>query len=620
MKSKHVLWIITCLVILLSLFHPQGFLQAQTGLRAVLSQPDLRQFPNVNLYLDVYDAQGKFVGNLNSDQFTLIEDGQERTLNEATRTEPGLHTIIALNLGPTLSNRPEDVTRFEELYFNLTDWLNGIQSEVQNYYSLTANDGALAQRYPNPQQLTETLQGYQPNLFNYEPDLTSLEYALDIAAQTPETENNSKQAIFYLTPLLLDRDLERLSALASRAADLEVPVYVWLLAKDTSINAPATDALRNLASRSGGQFYLWAEKTDAPDAEDFFQPLRYTYRLRYTSSISQSGFHTLKVEVERGVQLASSQEVAFEINLQAPQVSIIALPPQIRRLWVQSAEGGSRNLQPDLITLQLGINFPDGYTRQLEYTRLFVDGQEIITVTQEPFDFLGWSLDVYRSSGTHALVVEVEDILGFRTLGEPRQVQIIVEARYPGVLGGIWNFIITGGYIALIILFGLGLLVAFFSLRRRMPQWLPARSSSEEVDIFADPLTQPVPIIEEPVVARPQGFSEPEQVTACLVWAGKAQAPNGCQLIRIPAGEVLVGSDPQQAQIVINASSVDAVHAALRSAEEGATILADMGSKAGTWVNYAPVSSKGTVLYNGDLVQVGKALFRFELRGLTRYG
>jgi len=104
------------------------------------------------------------------------------------------------------------------------------------------------------------------------------------------------------------------------------------------------------------------------------------------------------------------------------------------------------------------------------------------------------------------------------------------------------------------------------------------------------------------------------------VWAGKDQAPNGCQLIRIPAGEVLVGSDPQQAQIVINASSVDAVHAALRSAEEGAPLLADMGSKAGTWVNYAPVSSKGTVLYNGDLVQIGKALFRYELRGLTRYG
>ena len=603
---------------LLFLILPQGNATAQTGLRAVLSQPDLSRFPNVSLYLDVYDAQGKFISNLESRNFRLFEDGQQSTLNEVTRQEPGLHTIIALNLGLTLSNRPEELTRFEELTNALSDWLTEIQSNAENSYSLTTNDRALAQRFSTPQQLLGTLQDFQPNLFNYEANLSSLELALDVVAQDTESKGNSKQAIFYLTPILLDRDVERLTLVTSRAVELKVPVFVWLLAKETSINAPSTDALRRLADRSGGQFSLWAEKSTAPDPEEFLGALRYTYRLRYTSAINRSGFHTLNVEVERGVQQASSQNVNFQINLQAPQVAIIALPPQIQRVWVQAAGGRDRNLEPDVLTLQLGINFPDGYTRQLKYTRLLVDGQEILTITNPPFEFLAWPLDGYQSSGTHVVVVELEDILGLRTAGEPRQVQIFVEPRYPGVLGGVWNFIITGGYIALIVLSVLGLLMAFASLRRRLPRLLPSTAGEEPVDIFTDPLTQPVTFAEEELIYRPVKKIEPEQVSPYLVWADKEGAPAGCKNIRIPAGETRIGSDPQQANIVINFPSVEPVHAALRRAEEGSVTLADHGSKNGTWVNYAPISSKGTVLHNGDLVRIGDALFRYELRGLNK--
>jgi hypothetical protein len=32
-------------------------------------------------------------------------------------------------------------------------------------------------------------------------------------------------------------------------------------------------------------------------------------------------------------------------------------------------------------------------------------------------------------------------------------------------------------------------------------------------------------------------------------------------------------------------------------------------------VNFAPVSSKGTVLNNGDIVQIGKLNFRYQIGG-----
>ena len=55
--------------------------------------------------MDAYDAQGKFIPGLDLNSFTVLEDGFEMPVNETQLLEPGLHTIIAINLGATLSNR-----------------------------------------------------------------------------------------------------------------------------------------------------------------------------------------------------------------------------------------------------------------------------------------------------------------------------------------------------------------------------------------------------------------------------------------------------------------------------------------------------------------------------------
>jgi len=41
--------------------------------------------------------------------------------------------------------------------------------------------------------------------------------------------------------------------------------------------------------------------------------------------------------------------------------------------------------------------------------------------------------------------------------------------------------------------------------------------------------------------------------------------------------------------------------------------VADLGSEAGTWVNYAPVSAEGSQLRHGDLLHIGRVAFRFLL-------
>lgn len=587
---------------------------AQGGLRAVLSQPDLSQFPSITTYVDVYDSQNHFVGNLNADQFTLQENGQERTINEATRIEPGLHTILALNLAPTLSNKiTTDTTRYEDIIFILSSWLGNLQSQASNLYSFTSNERAFIQRSGDPQELLQTLQTYQPNLYNFEADQTSLSYAIDVAAQEPQLANNAKQVIFYITPLPLDSELDQIPILAARAADIGIPVYVWLIANETSSNSQAADALRNLAKTTGGQFFLYNEKVEAPDPETYLSALRYTYRLRYTSAINQSGFHHIKVLVERGIQQAETEDVSFQIELLAPVVTIIALPPQIQRVWVDTEEG-DRVLKPDFLTLQISVTFPDGYPRQLKYSRLIVDGQEVIKLEQQPFEWLGWPLDGFRVTGTHGILVEVEDILGFRSLSSSREVEISVDQRYTGFWGGFINFVNSGGWILFTMLLAFGGLVAYISLRRRNPR--PAAAGVEPAVTFSeDPLTQQVMIPSEPSRTAPESFNEPMQLMPQLVPLSgdvlmEPQKKSAIHLINI---DITVGSDPKQANLVLDHPSVSALHARIRRSTQGTLILADLGSEIGTWINYAPVSKKGTVLQNNDLIHFGEAAYRFEL-------
>lgn len=584
---------------------------AQSGLRAVLSQPDLTHFPSLTTYVDVYDALGNFVSDLNAEQFSLQEDGQNRTINEVTRTEPGLHTILALNLGPTLSNRiSEDSTRFQDIIFIMSTWLENLNSKAPNLYSFTTNERAFIQRSSNPDELLQALQGYQPNLFNFEPDQTSLSYALDVAAQQPQLENNGKQVIFYVTPLPLDSELDQIPVLAARAADIGIPVYVWLIANDSSSNSKAADTLRDLAQTTGGQFFLYSEKVEIPNPETYLAPLRYTYRLRYTSTISQSGFHHLQVQVERGVQQTTSQDVSFQIELLPPQVTIIALPPQIQRVWVDS-EDGSKVLKPEFITLQVSVTFPDGYPRQLKYSRLIVDGQEIIKIDQQPFEWLGWPLDGYRVTGMHGVLVEVEDILGFRSLSDPRQVEFIVEARYTGFWGGFVNFVQSGGWILFAMLALFAALAGYLTLRRRNPRLVTAPGMEPAISFSEDPLTQQVVI---PLESSSTASAAPsDSIVLVPQLQALSDAPGQSQRILIGESDITLGSDPQQVTQFLEHPSVSPLHARLHRSPQGMIILSDLGSESGTWVNYAPVSGKGTVLQNNDLIHIGEVAYRFEL-------
>ncbi len=593
---------------------------AQGALTLRLYDPELTQFPKVILYLDAYDQVGGFISDLNLRNFRLFEDDKERIVNEAVLTQPGLETIIALNLGATLSNKSQaGSTRFDDIYAALINWLNAIPaSPATDLYSLVSNEGRLAEKETARGAFMLTLQGYHPNLFNLQPNMDSLDTAVNLAVK-PNPNPHGKQAIFYITALPLESQLGRLPSLGMRAARLNVPVFVWLVAPATSLNSSAANALKRLATTTGGQFFLFSESVQAPSPEVYLGPLRSTYRLRYTSAIHESGEHNVTVQVQRGDQQTSTPPLNFRVTLSPPLPSLLGLPGEITRRWIQDASG-NLSLQPDFLTLQMKVSFPDGYPRQLKAARLLVDDQVVLENTLPPFEYFAWVLDAYRASGSHILKVEVEDILGYRSQGLESVIQIDVLPRVMGPWGQVLEFLSQGGWLipAGLLLAGAGYLA--YRNRARLLARLESQRKLVEVENL-DPLTQPVPLIEEaggtelgePDSSVATGENSSQISSARLEWASGKPPLASVATIRLDQPEITIGRNPKFCSLVLKVPGVEKLHAVIIVAKDGQVTIANRSRKGGTWVNYAPISPRGVILQPGDLVRMGKAEYRFEV-------
>ena len=144
-----------------------------------------------------------------------------------------------------------------------------------------------------------------------------------------------------------------------------------------------------------------------------------------------------------------------------------------------------------------------------------------------------------------------------------------------------------------------------------------------------DPVTQPVPVKPIPQRKNLTGFwkrreadapqaplwprSSTPNAPARLVVLDENEQPVTGGSISLNRQEITFGSDPKRATQVLTSPTVDGLHARLYRSTDEEFFLADQNSIAGTWINYAPVTSSGAHLEHGDLIHIGKVIFRFEI-------
>ena len=423
--------------LLAGLTGPAAAQEGQPGWRLLPAAPVTDQFPQVSFYFEAYDENNVAVPDLNAGEVTVIENGVALPVDSLERVEPGVQVIAAFNNAPQLANVVGGATYFDRIRLILRDWALRQPADSPNDFSIATNSGMLAVRLQEPQQWVKAIEDFLPDLRESQPSEISFSQALNQVSESGDALG-MKRIIVYITTVPTEAEQQALPNLAERAAQLGARVFVWLVAEPGAVNTPAVQPLQQLAAVTGGQFFLFSGKEELPDLDVYLNPIRYQYRAAYTSGITQDGAQRLAVQTQRDGLVSTSDEQTFDFTVLPPNPIFLSPPVDILRSWQEPEDGqGNAYLVPQVTSIPILIEFPDGHPRPVVRTQLYIDGELQVENTQEPFDVFIWPLDSYTENQRVLLQIRMEDSLGMQGASIETAVQISVQPVETGFIEGL---------------------------------------------------------------------------------------------------------------------------------------------------------------------------------------
>lgn len=590
---------------------------AFSGPGLVLSSLEIEKFPDIYFYFGAFNENGRFIDDLQPEDIQVVEDDTALSMRRLEKFEPGVQFILSLNTSPVFLNQAGGISAYRKIQDFMVNWTLAQNPGGLNDFSLATNTGLQAIRIDSPEEYAGIVEAYQPNLLTLQPSMVSLSQALDLATD-PNPSPLMKRTILYITSLPAGTQLAALTDMGDRAVGLGARIQVWLVGYAGQEKTASGKALKEMAEKTGGEFFMYTGLETFPDLEEELQPLRYIYKAGYTSGIRKSGAHRLVVRVDRADFSSSSEPRSFNLTVAPPNPILISPPSQIQRTWTRPENRKEESqLQPKTYSIEYMVEFPDLHPRDLAFARLLVDGDVVLEETRPPFNLFKWPLAGYLETGRHTLKIQVEDRLGLSRETVEVPVEITVEPAPARFLGGLVSperMIVAAAVLFTAVV--LAVVLVKTSRRARQVPGLKERRAAR------DPVTQPVRFDREQPFQRSPAVDvktwpvpePPLQAPARLVRVIEEGLQGGGKDVLLSHNQITFGSDPNQAIIFLDDPSVSRLHARLHFTPDGFYVLNDAGSVAGTWVNYTPVSLLGVQLKNGDLIHFGRTAFRFEMR------
>jgi len=592
--------------------------RAQGAATAMLSLVDAQGFPNVTAQLDVFDEQGQFITGLQPEDVTILEDGQSQPVSELVESAPPAQIVVAVNPGPALAVRDGlGIARFERVTEVLAGWAGAQPIDTPDDLSLVSIAGPIV-THAEPDDWVVSLTSFQPDFRSTTPNVQLLSIALNAVNEgTPEL--GMKRAILLITPHMDDANLDlTLNAVAEQALAAKVRISVWFVDSDLYFDHSSATAFNALALQTGGDYFAFSGLEVLPDPEIYFSPLRHLYSFSYNSTLTTSGEHTLVAEVQTLTGTITSDGQAFNLDVEPPNPILVMPPAQIVRQAPPDDPFNTEILLPEQQDLEMIIEFPDDHLRPLARTTLYVDGQPAAQNDAEPFDRFVWDLTPYNESAEHTLVVEVVDSLGMSKASMGAPVMVTVVHAPTGIQAFLAKY---RTYIALgaIVVTGSILIFILLSGRLRIRSQRERRADRKRK---TDPVTQPVQIQQaEPSSKQKQAARLPwtragrwQDAPATLSRLGANGEPVTGHPIPLAEKETTFGTDPVQAEHVLDHPSIAPLHARIKRTEGGDFLLVDNNTVAGTWINYDLIPKDGSVLKHDDVVHFGQLMYRFSLK------
>lgn len=615
---------------------------AQSGSTVVITPPDTKNFPHLSAYLDVHDPSGGFVHGLTPQDISIQEDGAAITLTELVEQTPGVQFVIAITPGTSFNIRDSmGISRIEHVLQGMLAGSWASQPPDVDDFSLLTMGGPQLTHSPSPAEFRTALESYVSAETDAIPSLEALAAALQVASD-PAVRPGMERAILFITPPQETDVSLGLQSIISSANQQNIHIYVWLVGASEVFNTPSVDQLRSLADQTRGTFFAFSHDELVPDLETLLEPLRYVYQLRYDSLVTSPGTHQLAAQVTTGSEQLTSAPQSFELDLQTPAPTLIDPPKEIVRTYASQPLPGtavvSADLEPIEQVLKIEVAFPDGYQHSLHSTRLLVDNAIVTENTQPPFDRLVWDLRPYGQDSEHKLVVEATDNLGLVGKSAETSVRISVPSPAQGMFLAVSQkkplllgaaAVITASVLILMLIVGGRIRPRLHPGQVR--NWVggnektrPAgsRQSLNKPKGQASPLPQTASVVSIrdplhlkgwfkrlPWMRREEALALARAYLMPLVGFDEPTIPAPLQ---ITLDNISIGSDPHQANLVITDPSIEGVHARIHQ-EDKSFLITDVGTVAGTWVNYEQVDSSGTSLRHMDIIHLGRIGFRFQL-------
>jgi hypothetical protein len=594
---------------------------AQTEVSAELGAPNTDAFPLITASLSVHDTNG-FISGLTAADVTVLEDGAEIAPLSLAEQMPGAQIVLAVNASPAFSVQDSNgLSRYDYARQALLDWMERRGSAALDDLSLLSTAGENTVHTASYPALRAALQDSPDDHRDAIPNLTVLASAIDLAQDTTPRPGMGR-AILFLTPNPDSDTLPAFPSLTERARQAGVRVHIWMITSSAFFNSAGAQALRGMADQTGGSFFAYSGSEPIPDPETYFNSLRSVYLLTYQSRIRADGDHTLAVRLHSPAFTAETPSQTFPLAVLPPNPILINPPAEITRALVPDAEGSLSETRraPATQTIEILIEFPDGFPRGLQRTTLYVDGAIAAENTAPPFDQFTWDLTALAESGRHILQVEALDTLGLSSVS----IQTPVDVTVPPLPQGFVPRLASNRPLltTLLVILASGALIAILlRLRKRLPGIPGAarRAAAPLQPAQPEPITRPAPSRMPRWASRLQWTSRTTRRGEPLAFLERLIDPNSLEALTpsppfpIHATEITIGTDPNLSTFVLDDPAVAELHARIHRTRDGDFLVNDNDTIAGTWVNYQPVNGDNTRLDHGDLIHFAGVGFRFKL-------
>lgn len=587
--------------------------QTDNAPRVTLTSIDTTNFPEVSATVAVSGPSGLRVPGLTRGAFTLLENSSPVAIDQITEEEVGLQIAFVVEASDIFARRDiNTITRLDYVKTAIINFAvgegaggNPYMRDVVDAVTILAPEGDIVSGSVVGGEIRNALVTYESE-FRFETGLLNLiTQAMDSVTTNAPRAGMKREVVIFTSGIDPSADAE-VSALAARANTHGVTLHTLLVGSTTSPGLPIAENVQALAMLTGGSYRYLDEPATANSLWDTLVSQRMQYRLNYRSGLNQSGQHTLQALANLSGASVLSPGEEFSLTVQPPQITLVDPPAEIVRATNQRGADPT-TIDPREQPLTVKIDFPDGHPRNITKLQLIVDNAVAAETASGPFDSLTWDLTGYSATGTHGLQLYVIDELGLEGRSNVTNVAVRLDVPPPlvdvaapfaaGALGiGVTAIAVAALVIAVIVLLRRPTVITKVVRERR------AQSSKEPTEPFI------------PTPHRGAAINKPGK--AFLQRVDKSE-PGPHPQIEVIGDNLRLGRDETLAQITIDDRSVSRLHARITEEADRVFFIHDEGSTSGTWVNYHQVSMAGQQLRHGDLINLGRVQFRFNVRHIA---